>query len=187
MTETEQWIAGTAAGELVVLLDDDGQRVGTAEKEGVHDANTPLHLAFSCYVFDPAGKLLITRRALGKRSWPGVWTNSCCGHPRPDEPPEEAVHRHLRSELGITVAHMRLRLPSFRYRAVDPNGTVEHEICPVYTAVSNDAVHPDPAEVAEHRWVDWEDLVAVAELAPWAISPWSAKQVSELAHLLADE
>jgi len=169
----------TAIRELeeVVLLADDGTPIGVADKVGVHTAETPLHLAFSCHVFDADGRVLVTRRALGKLTWPGVWTNSFCGHPAPGEDPEGAVRRRARAELGIEVTGLELVLPDFRYRAVDASGVVEHEVCPVYRATTADAVLPNPAEVAEFAWLAPAELEAAVAAAPFAWSPWIGWQL----------
>ena len=166
--------------EQVVLLDNDGEVVGSADKATVHTAQTPLHLAFSCHVFDSAGQLLVTRRALTKTTWPGVWTNSFCGHPVPGESMEEAIARRASAELGITVRDVKLVLPDFRYRAIDASGIVENEICPVFRAVSTDAVHANPDEVSEWEWVDPTSLTAAASAAPYAFSPWLVWQLQQL-------
>jgi isopentenyl-diphosphate delta-isomerase len=166
--------------EQVVLLDNEGNAVGVADKATVHTADTPLHLAFSCHVFDGEGRVLVTRRALTKLTWPGVWTNSFCGHPSPDETVEEAIVRRGRDELGITVENLRLVLPDFRYRAVDASGIVENEICPVYRATTKDAVNANPSEVAEWEWVDPASLTAAASAAPYAFSPWLVWQLEQL-------
>lgn len=176
------------SAERVVLLSDDAVAVGTAAKATVHHAATPLHLAFSCYLLDNRGRLLVTRRAVAKRTWPGVWTNSCCGHPAPGEPVESAVRRRVEEELGMTLGAVECLLPEFRYRAVDASGVVENEVCPVYIARLDDGqltADPDPAEVAEWRWVSWQGFVQLARDAPWAISPWAALQTPLLAPLLA--
>src|SRR5690606_14460920 len=101
----------------VVLVNPDGRPIGTAPKEALHGTDTPLHLAFSCHLVNEDGRLLLTRRALGKRSWPGVWTNAFCGHPQPGEDMADAIRRHARSELGIDIDELRLELPEFQYRA----------------------------------------------------------------------
>jgi isopentenyl-diphosphate delta-isomerase len=166
--------------ELVVLLAEDGTPVGTAEKATVHSQETPLHLAFSCHVFNTAGQLLVTRRALTKLTWPGVWTNSFCGHPGPDEPMVEAVARRAQRELGITLDSLEMAVPDFRYRAVDASGVVENEICPVFIAVTSDTPRPADDEVAEFEWVDARALLESLAKSPWAFSPWLTLQLPAL-------
>lgn len=180
---------GPSVAERVVLLDDAGRAIGTAGKERVHGPTTHLHLAFSCYVFDPSGALLVTRRATGKRTWPSVVTNSCCGHPAPGEPVSEAVRRRLGHELGIDVDGVDLVLPRFRYRAVMRDGTVENEVCPVYRAIPSNGrppPRPDPSEVADAWWVPWSTFTARVGAGTLAVSPWCREQVAELERLGPD-
>lgn len=169
-------------GDVVVLVDPDGTPRGTAPRSSVHTTDTPLHLAFSAYLFDDDGRLLLTRRALGKVAWPGVWSNSCCGHLRPGETAEQAGLRRIREELGADVASLAPALPDFRYRAVDASGVVEHEICPVFAGrIDERALAPDPAEIAEWCWVPWTMVVTLAQESPALISPWAVLQIRELA------
>jgi isopentenyl-diphosphate delta-isomerase len=170
----------TNSRELVVLMDADGKRIGTADKAGVHSADTPLHLAFSCHVFDEAGRVLLTRRALSKSTWPGVWTNAFCGHPVPDESFEDAVERRARHELGIGIRELEAILPDFRYRAIDASGIVEHEVCPVFRATIVGELAPCPDEVAEWAWVQPDALRSAVSTAPFAFSPWLVLQLDEL-------
>ncbi|HEV7956964.1 MAG: idi [Microbacteriaceae bacterium] len=165
--------------EYVVLVDDDGTPLGAADKATVHGVDTPLHLAFSCHVYDQDGRVLVTRRALSKRTWPGVWTNTFCGHPAPGESQTDAVARRALFELGITVSSVSPVLPDFRYRAVDASGVVENEICPVFAAVTSDAITLNPAEVAESAWLSPADLRNAVLAAPFAFSPWLAWQLEE--------
>ncbi|WJL95913.1 isopentenyl-diphosphate Delta-isomerase [Microbacterium sp. ET2] len=164
----------------VVLLDEAGRAIGTAPKSSVHGSDTALHLAFSCHVVNDAGEVLITRRALSKKTWPGVWTNSFCGHPRPAEPVLSAVRRHAESELGLILSDIQLALPLFRYRATDASGVVEYEVCPVYTARAAHEPVLNPAEVMDARWVDPADLAASLVTTPWAFSPWLVLQAQQL-------
>jgi isopentenyl-diphosphate delta-isomerase len=170
----------TDLDERVVLLDDDGAPIGTASKSGVHRTDTPLHLAFSCHLRDPEGRLLVTRRALTKRTWPGVWTNSFCGHPAPGEEIEQAVVRRAADELGARIDNLTVALPDFRYRATDAAGIVEYEVCPVYTATIVGELEPSAAEVAEWEWVDPRVLLAAVDATPWAFSPWLTLQLPAL-------
>ena len=148
------------AREMVVLIDEAGAAIGVAPKASVHDGDTPRHLAFSCYVFDASGRLLVSRRACTKHTFPGVLTNSLCGHPAPGESLPDAVCRRAQTELGLDLsrAHLRLVLPRFSYRA-EMNGIVENEACPVYVATVPDGIPlvPRPDEVASAEWVAWAD------------------------------
>ncbi|MBK8459923.1 MAG: isopentenyl-diphosphate Delta-isomerase [Micropruina sp.] len=174
--------------DAVVLLDDAGRAVGQRDRFAVHTENTPLHLAFSSYLFDDAGRVLLTRRALNKLTWPGVWTNSCCGHPRPGGAIPDAVARRVREEVGLTVRDLRCVLPDFRYRAVDTSGIVENEICPVFVGrVDPSQLILDPDEVLDHTWVSWADLTRAVASADRVFSPWAALQVPLLDAVLAPE
>ncbi|MCC2034176.1 isopentenyl-diphosphate Delta-isomerase [Microbacterium allomyrinae] len=164
----------------VVLLDDEGRAIGTAPKSSVHGSETALHLAFSCHVVNRDGEVLVTRRALDKRTWPGVWSNSFCGHPRPAETVLAAVRRRADFELGLTLTDIELALPLFRYRATDINGIVEHELCPVYTAITQDEPVLNPLEVVDARWVEPGALAASISTTPWAFSPWMVLQARQL-------
>lgn len=170
----------------VVLLATDGTPLGTAPRSRVHTPNTPLHLAFSCYLFDSAGQVLLTRRALSKQTWPGVWTNSFCGHPRWGERPVDAVARRGLTELGVRPERIRCVLPDFRYRAVDDSGVEENEVCPVFIGwLPNDArLNLDPDECAAYQWVSWPQLSAAVAAVPALVSPWAALQVPLLTDVL---
>ena len=170
--------------ELVVLLDPDGSAVGTALKTAVHHAHTPLHLAFSLYVFRTGGDLLLTQRAEGKPTFPGVWTNSLCGHPGPGERLDAATARRAHEELGLDVGGLRLVLPAFAYRA-EMHGVVENEMCPVLVAwVDHDVpLDPDPDEVAQTAWVPWPEVVDGVRSGTRSLSPWSIEQVRALSAL----
>lgn len=168
-----------------MLLDEAGRVRGRGEKVAVHGADTPLHLAFSCYVFRSSGQFLLTRRADSKRVFPGVWTNSCCGHPAPGESVSGAVHRRVTQELGITLSRLVLLLPRFRYQA-EMDGILENELCPVFAGFTGDDPAPDPAEVAEARWIGWPDFSDQVRSGQLQVSPWCVLQVAELAALGPD-
>ncbi len=167
--------------ELIVLVDEHGQPTGTAEKWSSHHADTPLHLAFSCYVFDESGAFLTTRRALTKKVWPGVWTNSACGHPAPDESFHDAIRRRVDYELGMTVRDIEVVLPDHLYRAPPFAGIVEYEFCPVFVARQASVPQPNPIEVGACAYIDWDEFVRRAqEDADDVYSWWCKNQLREL-------
>ncbi|APT92104.1 isopentenyl-diphosphate delta-isomerase [Corynebacterium phocae] len=182
--------------EQVVLIGADGQPAGTADKAAVHTTDTPLHLAFSAWVLR-GREVLITRRALTKKTWPGVWTNAFCGHPGPGEDMTAAVRRRGAFELGFdhfkpspehqgpelsgTLGEPELVVPDFSYRAVDSSGIVENEICPVYLCRVAPGVEPrpNPEEVDSYLWVPAAALLSAVSATPGVFSPW---MVWELEH-----
>ncbi|AYY14016.1 isopentenyl-diphosphate Delta-isomerase [Actinobacteria bacterium YIM 96077] len=171
--------------ERVVLCGPDGDAAGTMSKRSVHHTDTPLHLAFSCYAFDEQGRVLVTWRAKSKLTWPGVRTNTCCGHPLPGEEMRAAVARRMWHELGLVVerAQVHLLLPRFRYRAVmAETGIVEHEMCPVWRVVVSGGASVVPAadEVDRYTWVPWLDFCETVGDDPSSVSPWCALQVMAL-------
>lgn len=164
--------------EHVILLDAQGQAIGTEDKYAVHTSHTPLHLAFSCWLFNPQGECLVTRRALSKKAWPGVWTNSVCGHPQSDETFEQAIARRCRYEVGVEIDTITVVEPAFRYCETDPSGIVENEICPVYAARASVPVKSNRDEVMDYQWVELNALLRALDAAPWAFSPWMVKEAT---------
>lgn len=174
-------MASTCAATLdeeVVLLDAAGHPIGRASKASVHGRRTPLHLAFSIFLFDGNGGMLMQQRAWSKKTWPGIWSNACCGHPMPGEALEAAAHRRLADELGLSGIKLKLALPNFRYRA-SYQGVEENEICPVFIGRCTNEPTPNPDEVAAVNWIDWESFARNA--ATYGdYSPWSKWEAAEL-------
>lgn len=166
--------------ELIVLVDKKGKPIGTAEKLPSHHADTPLHLAFSCYVFNNAGKLLVTQRAHTKKVWPGVWTNSVCGHPMPNEAIEEAIKRRLDFELGMCGRDIQVALSTYTYETPPFKGVIEREFCPVYVARAGSRPMPNPQEVGRYKWMDWDEYVALLEADTKDTYSWWSKDQLKL-------
>ncbi|WP_181783516.1 isopentenyl-diphosphate Delta-isomerase [Pseudonocardia pini] len=166
--------------EQVVLLDPEGRAVGAADKSTVHGATTPLHLGFSCYGFDDAGRVLVTQRSRLKRTFPLVWTNTCCGHPAPGEPVADAVRRRMLYELGVRPLDLWMVLPDFGYRASHA-GVEENERCPVLVCRIAEVPLARPDEVETWTWWSWSHLQDEAARSGSALSPWARLQVPLLA------
>jgi isopentenyl-diphosphate delta-isomerase len=162
-------------------VDEAGNQVGTAEKLAAHNEATPLHLAFSCYIFNAAGDFLMTQRAVSKKVWPGVWTNSCCGHPAPGESIEHAIHRRVEYELGMPIFDVQVILPKYRYTTPPFNGIIENEFCPVFIARTKEDPIPNLIEVESWKWISWDSYCSRATTDTDDEFSWWTKD--QLAHI----
>jgi isopentenyl-diphosphate delta-isomerase len=143
---------------MLELVDEGGVTIGTAEKLWAHQAPGRLHRAFSVFLFDDEGRLLLQRRALGKYHSPGVWSNTCCGHPYPGEPPFVAAARRTAEELGAAPALMR-EAGTVRYNHPDPaSGLVEQEFNHLFVGVVRGELRPDPEEIDDVAFVTAKEL-----------------------------
>lgn len=169
--------------ELIVFVDENGNPTGeTGPKLESHTDKTRLHLAFSCYIFRKSdNKFLVTQRALSKKVWPGVWTNSVCGHPMPGEAIEDAVRRRAQFELGISkLDGIDCVLPKYRYTTPPYNGIIENEFCPVFIAYTDEEPRPNQSEVEACKWLDWPAYVQMLERQPNIMSYWAKDQYKQL-------
>ena len=169
-----------AFDEMIVLVDGDNKPIGTAPKLDAHNSTTELHRAFSVFIFNRRGELLLQQRSLAKKTWPGVWSNSCCGHVMLHESTESAANRRLKHELGLAEIELTMALPDFRYRA-EKDGVVENEICPVLIGLTDREPQINRSEVASIRWVDWKTFLASVDDPETQISPWASEEVRLLA------
>ncbi|WP_030855823.1 isopentenyl-diphosphate Delta-isomerase [Streptomyces sp. NRRL S-37] len=160
-TATNSPSNGAAEPILLELVDEDGVTTGTAEKLAAHQPPGRLHRAFSVFLFDERGRLLLQRRALGKYHSPGVWSNTCCGHPYPGEAPFAAAARRTFEELGVSPS-LLAEAGTVRYNHPDPaSGLVEQEYNHLFVGMVQSPPRPDPREVATTAFV------TPAELAEW--------------------
>ncbi|SDM96551.1 isopentenyl-diphosphate Delta-isomerase [Streptomyces wuyuanensis] len=149
---------GTTQQILLELVDETGRTIGTAEKLSAHQAPGQLHRAFSVFLFDEHGRLLLQRRALGKYHSPGVWSNTCCGHPYPGEAPFTAAARRTHEELGVSPS-LLAEAGTVRYNHPDPaSGLVEQEFNHLFVGLVQSPLRPDPEEVGETVFVTAAEL-----------------------------
>lgn len=161
--------------EQVVLVNDLNEPVGTLEKSKVHSLNTRLHRGFSVFIFNKKGEVLLQQRSKNKITWPGTWSNSCCGHPLPDESNTEAIKRRLKYELGIDKVKITEILPDYRYK-FENNGIWENEICPVFVGFTKEEPVINKKEVEDIKWVKWEEFVKEINDNPGNYSPWCVEE-----------
>ena len=155
--------------ERVILVDEQDREIGVGEKLQTH-YDGALHRAFSVFVFDRAGRLLLQKRARTKYHSAGLWSNTACGHPRPGETTAEAARRRLREEMNFD-CELR-ELFSFIYRAELSGGLVEHELDHVFVGRFDGEPAPDETEVEEWRWVSMEELRRGLRREPARYSYW---------------
>ncbi|MFI8090091.1 isopentenyl-diphosphate Delta-isomerase [Streptomyces sp. NPDC086080] len=157
-TATNSPSSGTAEPILLELVDEDGVTIGTAEKLAAHQPPGQLHRAFSVFLFDERGRLLLQRRALGKYHSPGVWSNTCCGHPYPGEAPFAAAARRTSEELGVSPS-LLAAAGTVRYNHPDPaSGLVEQEYNHLFVGMVQSPPRPDPEEVVATAFVTPDEL-----------------------------
>ncbi len=155
--------------ERVILVDEADRDVGAEEKAAAH-ATGALHRAFSIFVFDRSGRLLLQRRAAAKYHSGGRWSNTCCGHPRPGEVLEEAAHRRLREEMGFDCP--LAAVGSYRYTARVGDGLLENEIDHLLVGRFDGAPAPDPEEASAWRWADAAAVLRDAAASPGRFTAW---------------
>lgn len=155
----------------LILVDEHDNAIGFASKLAAHQDGGKLHRAFSIFIFDASGRMLLQKRAAEKYHFGGLWTNACCSHPRRGEKTLQAAHRRLSEELGFDVVLNSIF--SFIYRAEDPGSRLtEHEYDHVFVGRFEGKPNPDPDEVAEFKWVEPNALLADVAANPLKYTPW---------------
>jgi len=156
--------------ERLILVDEADREIGHASKADAHAGKGILHRAFSLFVFNPAGELLLQQRAASKPLWPGYWANSCCSHPRGGEDMDTATQRRLREELGFACPLEYLY--KFQYHAGYGDAGSETELCWVYVGTSDAPVRVNDTEIAAWRYVKPEALDREIAESPGHFTPW---------------
>jgi isopentenyl-diphosphate delta-isomerase len=169
---------GNHPGDLLILVDGDDRELGFRSKEECHRGEGLLHRAFSLFVFNRRGQLLLQQRSAGKPLWPLYWANSCCSHPRRGETVEGAARRRLREELGLDCELGFLY--KFEYQARFRDVGAEHELCWVLAGLTDDKPVPNAAEIAACRYVAPDELAAEISRSPDHFTPWLKLEWAEI-------
>lgn len=142
--------------EEVILVDENDNSIGTCEKIEAHRNGGKLHRAFSVFIFNSRGEMLLQKRSIKKYHFGGLWTNACCSHPRPGEKIEDAAHRRLKEEMGFDCPLKKIF--SFIYKATFKNGLTEREFDHVFIGFYDGDVKPNPNEADGYAWIDVNEL-----------------------------
>lgn len=169
----------SSESESLILVDEQDKPIGYRSKGECHDGDGILHRAFSIFLFDRDGRLLIQKRGADKRLWPGYWANSCCSHPRAGEQMAEATQRRMHEELGVT-GELQF-IYKFRYQVQYRDLGAEHELCWVYVGrAEEDRIRPNPSELADWRFVTPADVDAMIADPAEPVAPWFRMEWEEL-------
>lgn len=155
--------------EFVILVDENNKEIGLMEKHEAHE-KALLHRAFSVFVFNNRNELLLQQRSQDKYHSGGLWTNTCCSHPRASETTLDAAHRRLRDEMGFD-CELTERF-HFVYHATLDNGLSEHELDFVYTGIFNGTPEINTSEVQAYKWWPMEKVIADVNDNPQAYTTW---------------
>ncbi|MEC5145437.1 isopentenyl-diphosphate Delta-isomerase [Chitinophaga sp. 212800010-3] len=153
----------------IILVNEQDEAIGTMEKMEAHEKGL-LHRAFSVFIINDAGEILLQRRALEKYHSPGLWTNACCSHPYPDETTEAAAHRRLGEELGFDCPLHEIF--SFTYRTEFDNGLTEHEFDHVLLGTYNGDIYPNPSEVCDYHFLKTDRILDLMRREPASFTFW---------------
>ena len=175
---TDQHRIVSSESEDLILVDREDVAIWHLSKALCHDGAGVLHRAFSLFLFNDAGELLLQQRSAGKRLWPGYWSNSCCSHPRRGETMEIATRRRLNDELNIETALEFVY--QFCYTASFGDAGSENELCHVYLGRTNDNVRPNASEIASIRFVSANALGAEMRDFPERFTPWFKQEWEQL-------
>ncbi len=160
--------------EPLILVDPADREIGYLSKGACHDGDGVLHRAFSLFIFNSAGQLLLQQRSAGKRLWPLYWSNTCCSHPRRGETMEVATQRRLAEELGMA---SRLRhLFTFQYQVPYLDLGSENEVCWVFAGRCDDPPRPNSTEISAVRWISADELDREFLHRPEVFTPWFAQE-----------
>ncbi len=156
--------------DMLILVDKNDEVIGFQEKEACHDGDGLLHRAFSVFLFDQSGRLLLQKRSHHKRLWGDFWSNSCCSHPRPHENTRDAAEKRVREELGLdSCLHFLFK---FEYRARYDGRGSEHELCYVYAGLLAGEPKVNEFEVGAWRMICAQSLDRELVEKPGAFTPW---------------
>jgi isopentenyl-diphosphate Delta-isomerase len=156
----------------LALVDEQDRLLGSAEKLSAHQPPGQLHRAFSVFLFDRAGRVLMQQRAASKYHFGGLWSNSCCGHPGPDQAVDAAASKRTDEELGVGLIELT-DVGTLLYTASDPgSGLVERELDHLLVGRFDAEPEPDPDEVMATRWLTWDELTSEVSENPETFTPW---------------